>query len=431
MAATIDDTKHRVYIANGTNDAERLDSMIGEGPLYILSGHILDRIGGSWLPAPVNGRIHLGYHLMEYITLQAFKFSANAMAVGQGWFIGTPMLSHIFAELDAAGIPSQPEGLKHTRQLNPLNFAAQWVRYELTYPCPVGQRATWAAFSPTGESEPFTTRRAREALHLLMVAMIGAIEAALRSWHAFRVTIACALMARPEYKANPQAQEALIQCFICLVRWKTPESVRRYAHMLPNDYADHVDSVTTTDGHHLRDMAHSVTIDATEGLADIDAAIKELEAEIERAKKRRSTNAKIIAGTAIGTLDAETDGGNSTSGATARTEDKAEKRKSTAKGNEAIPPTAGPVLETFDCGEAGKIKATAVAPEKFGEISIPNSVWGMAGTTRATVVGYAAEHEVSGAKSKGAYVVFVASEDTHYVMDSNFYVFKKKKRQKL
>ena len=89
-------------------------------------------------------------------------------------------------------------------------------------------------------------------------------------------------MARPEYRTNPQAQEALIQM---LVRWKTPESVRRYAKTLPNDYADHVDAVTITDGHPAAKMRHQVTIDPTAGYEDIEAAIAELEIKLRFAKR--------------------------------------------------------------------------------------------------------------------------------------------------
>ena len=87
--------------ATCTTDAERLDSMVEAGPLYILSGHLLDSMGGGWLPAPFNGRIHLPYHLIDGArdppSIQAFRFSAPAMALGQGWFIGTPMLSQLIA----------------------------------------------------------------------------------------------------------------------------------------------------------------------------------------------------------------------------------------------------------------------------------------------------------------------------------------------
>ena len=162
------------------------------------------------------------------------------------------------------------------------NFAAVYAHWESEYPCPVGERDAWAAFSPDGNEKPFTCVNLRALLTVLMLATIGAAEAALRSWHVFRVTIACCLMTRPEYKANPQAQEALIKM---LVRWKTPESVRRSAKTLPNDYADHIDAVTATDGHPAANMRHQITIDPTAGYEDIEAAIAELETKLRIAKR--------------------------------------------------------------------------------------------------------------------------------------------------
>ena len=69
---------------------------------------------------------------------------------------------------------------------DPLNFASRWVQWELAHPCPSSERTSWPAFSPTGTSTPFTTSAAASLLQALMVATIGAAEAALRSWHAFR-----------------------------------------------------------------------------------------------------------------------------------------------------------------------------------------------------------------------------------------------------
>ena len=76
-----------------------------------------------------------------------------------------------------------------------------------------------------------------------MMATIGTAEAALRSWHAFRVTIACALLANAA-RRGMAATEAITEL---LVRWKSVESVRCYAKMLPAEYADLVDEVTRTD----------------------------------------------------------------------------------------------------------------------------------------------------------------------------------------
>jgi hypothetical protein len=172
------------------------------------------------------------------------------------------------------------------KSADPLNFAWQWVQWELAYPCPTEERKTWAAFSPTGTATPFTGQFAAACLDTLMTATIGTAEAALRSWHAFRVTIACALLATDRYKKDPQAGDALIQT---MVRWRTPDSIRTYGKMLPSDYADNVDLVTTTDAHRAADLAGTVTIDATAPRIDLEAAIAELERDARPSHKGKAS----------------------------------------------------------------------------------------------------------------------------------------------
>ena len=171
------------------------------------------------------------------------------------------------------------------KSADPLNFAWQWVQWELAYPCPTEERKAWAAFSPTGTAAPFTGQFAAACLDTLMMVTIGPAEAALRSWHAFRVTIACALLATDRYKKDPQAGDALIQT---MVRWRTPDSIRTYGKMLPSDYADNVDLVTTTDAHRAADLASTVTIDATAPRIDLEAAIAELERDARPSQKGKA-----------------------------------------------------------------------------------------------------------------------------------------------
>ena len=46
--------------------------------------------------------------------------------------------------------------------------------------------------------------------------------------------------------------------------------IRTYGKMLPSDYADNVDLVTTTDAHRAADLAGTVTIDATAPRVDLE-----------------------------------------------------------------------------------------------------------------------------------------------------------------
>ena len=110
---------------------------------------------------------------------------------------------------------------------NPLNFAYQWCQWEQIAPCPESERQRWPAFSPTGDDRPFTGARADALLNVILPLVMPAAEAALRSWHACRVTLATNLFARRSGDVARDEIEGVIQT---LCRWKTPEAMRLYAH---------------------------------------------------------------------------------------------------------------------------------------------------------------------------------------------------------
>ena len=292
---------------------------------------------------------------------------------------------------------------------NPLNFAAAWAAYEVKYPCPAGMRDAWPAFSPTGNATPFSCKALRTLLEVLMLATIGKAEAALRSWHAFRVTIACCLMARPEYRQNPSAQVALIQM---LVSWKTPESVTRYAKCLPTHYADHVDQVTITDGHPCANMRHEVTIDPTSGYADIEAAIAELEAKLVSTKRKARTDPP------------ESDV------AFVATTPEVEAEEAVTQTTEMDDDTP----ETFNCAAVGDV--TVGDKDIRGligtSVNVPNERWAGyendKGNTKCLIVGYSATTQVPNSKKMGAYVV--ETEGDHYALDAAYHIFKRKSKRR-
>lgn len=127
---------------------------------------------------------------------------------------------------------------------NPLNFASAWRRWELSYPCPLDERTEWAAFSPTGSAAPFSPSAADKHLSTLMIIAIGATEAALRSWHAFRVTLASALRGIPR-KAGETTEDNNGVIQMCL-RWSSVESVRTYSRINRHEYARYTELGSTT-----------------------------------------------------------------------------------------------------------------------------------------------------------------------------------------
>ena len=90
---------------------------------------------------------------------------------------------------------------------DPWNFAAAWLAWELEFPCPMDQREQWAAFSPDGGRNPYTTKALQRDFHSVVLEAIGAIEAALRTWHALRVTTATAL-------CTAKRPDGAIQCVV-------------------------------------------------------------------------------------------------------------------------------------------------------------------------------------------------------------------------
>ena len=169
---------------------------------------------------------------------------------------------------------------------NPLNFARHWQQWEMQHPCPERERSWWPAFSPTGDSKPFTGKQADALLHTLLSKVMTEAEAARRSWHSGRITIATRLYARRGAKANGIAVDAIEGVIQSLVRWKTPEAMRIYARMEAARYADYVDMATDasveSDGTTPEDLPE---VDPTGVLAENEATLAAIEAEAARATK--------------------------------------------------------------------------------------------------------------------------------------------------
>ena len=157
---------------------------------------------------------------------------------------------------------------------NPLNFASAFRRWELAFPCPVGERAAWAAFSPTGTAAPFSPSAADKALHMLMVAALGAAETAKRSFHAFRVTLASALRGIPRTPGETtEDNDGVIQ--MCL-RWSSIESVRTYSRINRYEYARYTELGSTTCALSASDKEPLPPIEAADVAVEIDDTISSM-----------------------------------------------------------------------------------------------------------------------------------------------------------
>lgn len=166
---------------------------------------------------------------------------------------------------------------------NPLNFAWRWKQWELAHPCPTEERYRWPAFSPSGDATPFTGKRAEGCLSAVMSCAMTQAEAARRTWHSARITLATRLFARRGATRGASrgiARDEVEGVVQSLVRWKTPEAMRIYARMEPEQYADYVDMGTDVShecgGETPQDLPET---DPSGVLADTEATVAAIEAD--------------------------------------------------------------------------------------------------------------------------------------------------------
>jgi len=168
---------------------------------------------------------------------------------------------------------------------NPLNFAWRWSQWEAEFPAPEADRHAWPAFSPTGDRARFGWAQATAFLVTLMTLVIGPAEALLHSFHAIRVTIATCLLAMKSPDGSQAVSDGSIQMF---VRWKTAESMRIYARLAPEAYADSIDIATRTDAAPHRGAALP-SIGPEEVIEQLEEAINLL--SLDERRRRRSEEA--------------------------------------------------------------------------------------------------------------------------------------------
>jgi hypothetical protein len=280
---------------------------------------------------------------------------------------------------------------------NPLNFAWRWRQWEEAHPCPISERALWPAFSPTGDSRPFTGSQADGLLRVLLNMVMSAAEAAQRTWHSCRITLATRLFARrgDAQGIKRDEVEGVIQS---LVRWKTVEAMRIYARMQPTQYADYVDMATdprvTTEGAIPSELPE---VDPEGILAETQATINAIDSE--EAIKAKATKAA---------------------------RDKDAPKATTKRGQRRDTPPTGGVSSTaaepeaqqrvFDIGDG--LAVPHLGDDSWDimgqRLRVHNSFWGWEGNdySECIVAGYVGEHSFASSKlSKHTYII---DYDGHY-----------------
>ena len=274
---------------------------------------------------------------------------------------------------------------------NPLNFAWRWRQWEEAHPCPASERARWPAFSPSGDGRPFTGGQADGLLRVVLGLVMTAAEAAQRTWHSCRITLATRLFAR-RGEAHGIARDEIEGVIQSLVRWKTVEAMRIYARMQPDQYADYVDMGT--------DSRPSTGGDIPADLPEVDpeGILTETQATIDAIDTEEIAKAKVT-----------------------RAAREAEAPRAAAKRSQrrTAPPTGGISAtaaepearrRAYDIGEGQAI--FHIGDDSWGiigqQLRVHNSFWGWEDNeySDCRVVGYAGEHRFASDKlSKYTYVI--------------------------
>ena len=268
---------------------------------------------------------------------------------------------------------------------NPLNFAYRWKQWELAYPCPTTERNHWPAFSPNGNNVPFTSHHADACTRRVIATVMEAAEAALRSWHSCRVTIATRLFRQRNRGIKRDEVEGVIQS---LVRWKTPESMRLYARTDPHIYAGYVDLATNPHDEQSGDTETGMpAVDPESVVEEAQTSMEALDADNKAAQKRAQSRT-------------------ATNGQT----DKRRKRATTSGEPSASAAPHVPTDKTFDIGDDTPV--AHAGDESWNiigcKLRMHFSFWDCPENEKApcTVVGYIGEYTFNnGTISKHTYVI--------------------------
>ena len=158
-----------------------------------------------------------------------------------------------------------------------MSVAIAMQRLEAAYPALPDQRSRYPLFfdvgaldSSSGCPEAVASSWLARRFEALMKLAIGPSQAAERSWHSWRVTLACALRAAVDAEHPDGRGLDVIKLF---GRWRSDSAVKLYARMTPDAYAKHVSASLRADASRLSGE------DTAEAMHNVDpmAFIGELE----------------------------------------------------------------------------------------------------------------------------------------------------------
>ena len=159
-----------------------------------------------------------------------------------------------------------------------FSVALAMQRLELSSPCPPELRSSYPiVFDPeaphSGTPKPVSAAWLARRFNILMEAALGPEVAAVRSWHSWRVTLACALRAAVDSNHPDGRDLTLVKVF---GRWRSDSAVQLYGRLSPAAYAGHVSASLRADAANVTDPgameAAMASIDPLDVIAGVSAA---------------------------------------------------------------------------------------------------------------------------------------------------------------
>ena len=155
-----------------------------------------------------------------------------------------------------------------------MSIALALQALELKYPAPQGKRAHYPLFfdvtAASGDPDecppPVAASWVTARFAKLMSLAIGSEQAAARSWHSWRVTLACSLRAAVDPDHPDGRSLDLVKLF---GRWRSDAAVKIYARLTPDAYARHVSASLRADAAHLTEAGALEAMDNVDPMAFI------------------------------------------------------------------------------------------------------------------------------------------------------------------
>ena len=167
------------------------------------------------------------------------------------------------SKADPFGLVFGPHPIHFTLGPNESNACARLRHLELMFPLHGSARMRHALFFSDHLLTPLLQSTIDSNLGLLLRVHLPEAAAAARSFHSFRIGLACCLRAAG-------CSDAIIQA---LVRWRSPESLQIYARLNPSVRADFITAATRESASSIS-TANLPTIDADEAFAALSFSFR-------------------------------------------------------------------------------------------------------------------------------------------------------------